>query len=101
MNVNEQLMQITDFADELNTSIENESWEMAMQLSHQWDVNIRKFIGGLSAEQCIKMKGQIESLASQNKSINNRLVKLRAKVLTQIQENNNSRKAIKQYNNSV
>ena len=34
MNVNEQLMQITDFADELNTSIENESWEMAMQLSH-------------------------------------------------------------------
>ena len=101
MNANKQLMQITDFADELIASIENESWEAAMQLSQQWDINIRNLIRSISAEQFIAMKSQIECLAAKNTSIKKRLIKSRAKVLTQLQENNNCRKAIQQYNNSI
>ena len=47
------------------------------------------------------MKSEIEKIATQNTSINKRLIKLRAKVLTQIQENNNSRSAIQLYNSTV
>lgn len=100
MNVNKQLAQITEAANELISYIESESWDDAMRLSLQWDTKIRNLMRGLSAEQFIAMKCQIESLASQNANIKNRLIKLRAKVLTQIQENNSSRAAIQQYNNS-
>lgn len=100
MNVNKQLAQITEAANELISFIESESWDDATRLSLQWDTKIRNLMRGLSAEQFIAMKGQIESLASQNANIKNRLIKLRAKVLTQIQENSSSRVAIQQYNNS-
>jgi len=101
MSVDEQLVQVTDLANELLATIEDESWGEAEELCRQWDTRIRSFIQGLSAEQFISMKSEIENIASQNTSIKKRLVTLRAKVLTQIQENNNSHSAIQLYNTTV
>jgi len=101
MNVDKQLTQINNSAYELVETIENELWDEAIELSQQWDVSIRNFIRSLSAEQFVSMKSEIEKIATQNMSINNRLIKLRAKVLTKIQENNTSRSAIQLYNSSV
>ncbi|QMU60397.1 MAG: hypothetical protein GKR92_01270 [Gammaproteobacteria bacterium] len=101
MNASKQLMQVTDSANELLTTIENESWDEAIALSLQWDKRVRTFIHSLSAEQFIAMKSEIEIIVSQNNSIEKRLVAMRAKVLTQIQENNTSRSAIQLYNSAV
>lgn len=101
MNVKQQLNQIISSANELVETIDNELWDEAVGLSQQWDTSIRYFVRGLSAEQFISMKSEIEQIATQNTSIKKRLVKLRANVLTQIQENNNSRSAIQLYNNTV
>ncbi|MGH1537512.1 MAG: hypothetical protein ACRBDX_05635 [Gammaproteobacteria bacterium] len=99
MNAKLQLIQINDSAKELIASIENESWDDAMHLSQQWDTRIRDLICNMSAEQFITMESQIVSLVDQNMCIKKRLVNLRAKVLTQLQENNTSRSAIQSYNN--
>lgn len=101
MNAKKHIMHVTDIADELLTTIEDESWEEAMQLSQLWDAKIRQLIRSLSAEQFISMQSDIEKIASKNSIIEKHLTKLRAKVLTQIQENNNSRTAIQLYNSSV
>jgi len=101
MNVNKQLKQVSDSGNLLLDTIEDESWDEAIELSQQWDARIRGFIQSLSAEQFISMKSEIEKIASQNTSIKKRLIKYRAKVLTQIQENNNSHSAIQLYNNTV
>ena len=101
MSVDEQLVQVIDLANELLATIEDESWDEAEELCRQWDARIRSFIKGLSAEQFISMKSEIENIASQNTSINKRLVTLRAKVLTKIQENNNSHSAIQLYNSTI
>ena len=102
MNANyKQLKQVNDSAKELHATIENESWDEAAELSHQWDSRIRNFIRSLSAEQFISMKSEIENIASQNSSIKKQLEKLRAKVLTQLQENNNSQSAIQLYNSTI
>jgi len=101
MNVDQQLTQINNSAYELVETIENELWDEAIELSQQWDARIRNFIRSLSAEQFVSMKSEIEKIATQNTSINKRLIKLRAKVLTKIQENNTSRSAIQLYNSSV
>jgi len=101
MNVDQQLTQLNNSANELVETIENEMWDEAIELSQQWDARIRSFIRRLSAEQFVSMKSEIEEIATQNTSIKKRLIKLRAKVLTQIQENNNSRTAIQLYSNTV
>lgn len=101
MSVDQQLTQINNSAYELVETIENELWDEAIELSQQWDVRIRNFIRNLSAEQFVSMKSEIEKIATQNTSIKKRLINLRAKVLTQIQENNTSRSAIQFYNSSV
>ncbi len=101
MNVDQQLTQLNNSADELVESIENEFWDEAIELSQLWDARIRSLIRSLSAEQFVSMKSEIEKIATQNTSIKKRLIKLRAKVLTQIQENNTSQSAIKLYNSSV
>ncbi len=101
MNAKLQLIQINDSAKELIASIENESWDDAMHLSQQWDSRIRDLIRNLPAEKIIVMKSQIDTLAAQNLYIKDCLVNLRAKVLTQLQENSNSRSAIQLYNNVV
>lgn len=101
MNVDQQLTQLNNSANELVESIENEFWDEAIELSQLWDARIRSLIRSLSAEQFVSMKSEIEKIATQNTSIKKRLIKLRAKVLTQIQENNTSQSAIKLYNSSV
>ncbi len=101
MNVEQQLTQLNNSANELVESIENESWDEAIELGQLWDARIRGFIRSLSAEQFVSMESEIEKIATQNTSINKRLIKLRAKVLTKIQENNISQSAIKLYNSSV
>lgn len=101
MNVDQQLTQLNNSADELVESIENEFWDEAIELSQLWDARIRSLIRSLSAEQFVSMKSEIDKIATQNTSIKKRLIKLRAKVLTQIQENNTSQSAIKLYNSSV
>ena len=100
MNVDQQLTQINNSANRLVETIENELWDEAIELGQQWDARIREFMRCLSAEQFISMRSEIENIASQNTSINKRLIKLRAKVLTQIQENNSSRSAIQLYNST-
>lgn len=100
MNVDQQLTQINNSANRLVETIENELWDEAIELSQQWDARIRKFMRSLSAEQFISMRSEIEYIVSQNTSINKRLIKLRANVLTLIQENNSSRSAIQLYNNT-
>lgn len=101
MNVDQQLTQLNNSADELVESIENEFWDEAIELSQLWDARIRSLIRSLSAEQFVSMKSEIDKIATQNTSIKKRLIKLRAKILTQIQENNTSQSAIKLYNSSV
>lgn len=101
MNVDQQLTQLNNSANELVESIENEFWDEAIELSQLWDARIRSLIRSLSAEQFVSMKSEIEKIATQNTSIKKRLIKLRAKVLTKIQENNTSQSAIKLYNSSV
>lgn len=101
MNVDQQLTQINNSANRLVETIENELWDEAIEFSQQWDARIRKFMRSLSAEQFISMRSEIENIASQNTSINKRLIKLRANVLTQIQENNSSRSAMQLYNNTL
>lgn len=96
-----QLKQVTECADKLLDTINSEAWDEAMQLSQQWDEKIHNLIRGLSAEQFIAMKSDIEKVASLNRSIEKHLSKLRAKVLTKIQENNTSRTAIQLYHSSV
>ena len=44
MNVDQQLTQINNSANELVETIENELWDEAIELSQQWDVRIRNFI---------------------------------------------------------
>ena len=100
MSVSKQLKLVNNSADELLATIENGLWGEAEELCRQWDARIRKFMRSLSAEQFISMRSEIENIASQNTSIIERLIKLRAKVLTQIQENNSSRSAIQLYNNT-
>ena len=94
-------MQMTDSANELLATIENESWDEAIDLSQQWDTKIRSFISGLSTEQFLSMKSEIEKIASQNNNIKKHLIDSRAKVLTLIQENNTSQSAIQLYNNTI
>lgn len=101
MNASTQITQLNNSANELLATIENELWDEAIELSQQWDANIRSFVCGLSAEQVISMKNEIEEIASQNSSIKDRLIDSRAKVLTLIQENNNSRTAIQLYNKTA
>ena len=101
MNANMQLKQVTECADKLLDTINCEAWDEAMHLSQQWDAKIHNLIRSLSAEQFIAMKSDIEKVASLNRSIEKQLIKLRAKVLTEIQENNTSRNAIQLYHNSV
>ena len=101
MNVDQQLTQLNNSANELVESIQNEFWDEAIELSQLWDARIRSLIRSLSAEQFVSMKSEIEKIATQNTSIKKRLIKLRAKVLTQIQENNISQSAIELYNSSV
>ncbi len=94
-------MQVTNSANELLATIENESWDEAVELSQQWDAKIRSFVRGLSAEQFLSMKSEIEKIASQNTSIKKQLEKLRANVLTQLQENNTSQSAIQLYTSTI
>jgi hypothetical protein len=101
MNANKQIKQVTASANELLVMINNEDWDEAMQLSQQLDIKIRNLIRGQSAEQLIAMKSEIEKIVHLNRSIEKHLIKLRAKVLTQIQENNSNRTAIQLYHNSV
>jgi len=101
MNVKKCLEQVTDLADELLTTIDDESWDEAVVLSQQWDSRVRNFIKSVIADQSVSVKSEIKNIALQNARIENRLTELRAKVLTQIQENNTSRSAIQLYNNTV
>ncbi len=100
MNVQKRLMHVTDLANELQRFIENELWDEAMQLSQQWDSEVRKFVHNLSSAQFIAIRDEIEELASKNTRIKTKLTGLRAKVLTQIQENNYSHTAIQSYSNT-
>ena len=101
MNVKKKIKQLTDCAQGLNSAIEEESWDEAMLLSQQWDTNIRDLFRSLSTEQFTTMKSELEEILDQNVSIRKHLMELRAKVLTQIQENNNNRSAIQLYNHSI
>jgi len=101
MNVKKCLEQVTDLADELLTTIDDESWDEAVVLSQQWDSRVRNFIKSVIADQSVSVKSEIKNIALQNARIENHLTELRAKVLTQIQENNTSRSAIQLYNNTV
>ena len=100
MNFQNQLVQITDFAVKFSKCIEDEAWKEAKTLSQQWDAQIREFMIGLSAEQLITYKAEIEKIASENTAIKNKLTNMRAKVLTQIQDNKHSFTAIQSYSNS-
>ncbi len=100
MSTQKQLSQVKNLAKELLSTINNESWDEAMKLSQKWDANIRKYIRSLTAEQFISMNNDIEELANTNTVIKDQLIDLRAKVLTQIQNNKYSQTAIQQYNNT-
>jgi len=99
MSANSHFSQLAIFGNKIEECIENELWEEADQFCQQWDEKIRTLINSLSAEQFVAMGAQIENVASQNARIKKHLIKLRAKVLTQLQENNTSQTAIQQYQN--
>ncbi len=96
-----KITQLNTSANELTKVIENELWDEATVLSQKWDQNVRDFISGLSAKQFINMKKEIEDIASQNTRIETLLIELRAKVLTQIQENKYSNNAIQLYHKTA
>ena len=100
MSTQKQLSQVKYLAEELLMTIDNESWDEAMGLSQKWDADVRAFINDLTAEQLISMKSDIEKIAYTNTIIKDQLIDLRAKVLTQIQNNKHSQTAIQQYNNT-
>ncbi len=101
IKVRSQISQLNHSANELLEVIENEMWDEAIELSQKWDVNIRSFVHGLTAKQFISMRKEVEDLVSQNAIIERNLIDSRAKVLTQIQENNHSRTAIQFYNKTA
>ncbi len=101
MSTKKLIQELSDLAVDLLTTIDDELWDDAKRLSQLWDVKIRTFISNLPAEEFITLQDEIEKIASNNTKIENHLVTMRAKVLTKIQNNNNSRTAIEQYNSSV
>ncbi|MFK7815370.1 MAG: hypothetical protein AB8B92_03460 [Gammaproteobacteria bacterium] len=101
MNVKAEISQLNNLANELLENIENELWDETKILSQKWDAKIRRFVQSLSAKQFITMKNEIENISSQNTIIEKRLIDLRAKVLTQIQENEHTRTAIQFYNKTA
>jgi len=101
MNASQQIAQLNHSANELLETIENELWDEVIELSQRWDENIRSFIRSLSAEQFITLRNEVENIAFQNSKIEKCVIDSRAKVLTQIQETNNSRTAIQFYNKTA
>ncbi len=100
MSTQKQLSQVKYLAEELLMTINNESWDEAIELSQKWDADVRAFINSLTAEQFITMSSDIEKITETNTIIKDQVIDLRAKVLTQIQNNKHTQTAIQQYNNN-
>ena len=100
--IKEELEELNQAANRLLSSTkEDESWEEIVHLIQKWDERIQILVRGLSAEQLLKFGSEVKKIADKNLKIKGQLEALRAKVLTQIQENTHSRSAIQQYTSSV
>ena len=101
LSIKEQLVELNNAASKLLFTMDDESWEAMIQVTQEWDERIQILVRGLSAQQIVELESEIKKIADKNIKIKENLEILRAKVLTQIQENNHSRNVIQQYSNSV
>ena len=99
MKISEQLQQLRSIGNKLVTAIEDKSWDEASEYSKEWDTGMRGLFNCLSSDQFSQLKSELDYIANQNQFIIEKIIHLRAKTLTLLQDYQDSRRVHTYYNN--
>ena len=99
MSINNQFYLLKELGEKFLTSIENKSWDSALDYSQEWSTCIQNLFDCLSSDQFIEYREELISIEAQHQHIKEKLIHFRAKTLTQLQDINKYHAFNKNYTN--